>query len=87
LAHLSPDQLNNHVRRALKRWGLPRYLLPLFLRAGVVAKNPDDYQSVRELTKEEKRIFRRERVTTFWDETKQLKITIFACCLGISIIL
>jgi hypothetical protein len=82
LAHLSNSELDEHVKRAFKRWGLANYLLPLFLRAGRVAKNPDDYRSVSELSDEEKAIFKKERKATFWDEPKALKITIFACCLG-----
>lgn len=81
LSHLSPSQRDDHVRVSFARWGLPKYLLPLFLRAGIVAQNPDDYISTA-LTKEERRIFRKEKTATFWDQSKQLKVTIFACCLG-----
>ena len=51
------------------------------MRAGIVAQNPDDYAS-NALTPEERKLFKMERNSTFWDESKQLKVTIFACCLG-----
>ncbi|KAF2430709.1 MFS general substrate transporter [Tothia fuscella] len=82
LSHLTHSELDEHVEQAFNRWGLPKYLLPLFLKAGQVAQNPDDYKHVKDLTKEERAIFRKESKSTFWDETKALKLTIFACCLG-----
>jgi hypothetical protein len=81
LLHLSPTQLDQHVRAAFARWRLPKDLLPLFLRAGLVAQNPDDF-NLPALRKGERRVFRDEGKATFWDQPKQLKITIFACCLG-----
>lgn len=81
LAHLSPSERDDHVRAAFQRWRLPKYLEPLFMRAGIVAQNPDDYAS-NALTPEERKLFKMERNSTFWDESKQLKVTIFACCLG-----
>lgn len=40
----------------------------MFIRAGRVAQKPEDWDSL-ELTKEERRVFRLEETSTFWDET------------------
>lgn len=81
LAHLTPSECENHIHTAFLRWRLPRYLKPLFLRAGKFAQNPNE-DAPNGSTEEERRLFKREKNSTFWDESKQLKITIFACCLG-----
>jgi hypothetical protein len=53
----------------------------MFIRAGRVAERPEDYDSVEDLTPEERRVFRLEEDATFWDET-HLRVPIALCCMA-----
>jgi hypothetical protein len=83
LGHLTKRELEERVAARFRRWGFRQYSLDkeLFQRAARVAQNPEEYATVTELTKEERRIFRLEQTASFWDEV-HIRVPIGLCCLA-----
>ncbi|KAH8587183.1 hypothetical protein B0O99DRAFT_584890 [Bisporella sp. PMI_857] len=57
-------------------------ILPLLLTGAKISMNPEEFQNVAGLTREELEALEREENMTFWDQTKELRTTIFTCAIA-----
>jgi hypothetical protein len=54
----------------------------LLLQAAKVLRDPEAFDSVAELSEEEKEALEREKRTTFWRQPRELKIVIITLCVA-----
>lgn len=81
LLKLTPHQLDRAVKAFAERTGL-KNLTDILTRGARVARNPDTYSTVRGITEEEIEVLENETTGGFWQQTKELKVTILTCALG-----
>jgi MFS family permease len=82
LAHLPPPEIRREARKFARRHFAGEGLAGLFEKAALVARDPLNFRSVPGLTKKECNVLARESTTSFWSQSKALRITIVA--LGLS---
>lgn len=82
LAHLPPPEIRRGARKFARRHFAGEGLAGLFEKAALVARDPLNFRSVPGLTRKECNVLARESTTSFWSQSKALRITIVA--LGLS---
>lgn len=82
LAHLPPPEIRRGARKFARRHFAGEGLADLFEKAALVARDPLNFRSVPRLTRKECNVLARESTTSFWSQSKALRITIVA--LGLS---
>ncbi|KAH8665092.1 major facilitator superfamily domain-containing protein [Tricladium varicosporioides] len=55
---------------------------PLLLTGAMISMNPEEFRDVPGLTTQQIAALERENTMTFWDQTKELRTTIFTCAIA-----
>ncbi|KAK4560641.1 hypothetical protein LTR86_005219 [Recurvomyces mirabilis] len=81
LLHLRPDQLDVLIKQFLAQHDLKMHQ-DVFMKAGKALRDPEAWSSVPGLTSIERHTLQHETATGFWQQPKQLQVTIITLCVA-----
>lgn len=77
----APARVEAAVRTFAKENGLMD-ILPLLLAGATISMNPEEFRDVLGITDQQRAALEREDNMTFWQQTKELRTTIFTCAIA-----
>ncbi|KAH6667895.1 hypothetical protein B0J14DRAFT_619902 [Halenospora varia] len=77
----APARVEAAVRTFAEENGLLD-ILPLLLAGATISMNPEEFRDVLGITDQQRAALEREDNMTFWEQTKELRTTIFTCAIA-----